>query len=77
MTHEEKIEQAKKAAIEEFSPLIQIFSGELGNLAMDLLEKEFIASPSYQRGDSHHTAYLNGQADTIRWLKDVINKNGE
>lgn len=47
----------------------QILSGKQNQKAINILENIFGSRLSYTRGDSHHTAFLEGQRSVIQFIK--------
>ena len=72
-----KLEKALDDARQRFLPLIAVFSSQIGIDALSLLEEEFIFQPTHVKGDSHESAYLEGQRALVLWIRDIVSTHGE
>lgn len=57
------------------SDLTNAFSGPAGKKALGVLEVLFEDRPSYTYGDAHHTAFMEGQRDVVRFIKQQLTSN--
>jgi len=48
------------------------FRSPAGNKVLDYMKKKYYEQPSYTQGDTHHTAYLEGQRSLMRYILNVL-----
>jgi hypothetical protein len=50
----------------------QVLGSSAGSKALKTLQKTFATNLSYTQGDTHHTAYKEGQRSVIHFLENAI-----
>ena len=66
-----QLEVRRKAAV-----LARVFDSPDGQEALKILIDQFGGS-CYQKGDPHHTAYLEGGRDVLIYIKELMNSTKE
>jgi len=65
------VEQLRTEAEQKAAILKRVFSGPDGDKAYDLLYAEFADRTSHVIGDSHSTAFNEGQRSVVLFLADI------
>ena len=68
---ENQLRELREQVKEKFAPLSTLFSSELGNRALLLLEEEFCNKTTFVAGDPYYSAIKEGERRAIMFIREI------